>query len=297
MSFATIRQQRTINQPAEVSGFGLFGGADVLLRFLPADIDHGIAFQRTDVKNSKPIAATIDNLTPSHRRTVISKDGVKVEMIEHVMAALAGLQIDNCLIEIDNSEVPGLDGSCKEICDRLLDAGIVEQDARRSARSIHSISRVKSDDGHAEIMLRPHVRPTQAVTYLLDYGHRSPVPPQMFSTEVTPESFVRDIAFARTFVLESEIEALQAAGYGKNVTAQNLLVFRDDGTIVDNHLRAPNECVRHKILDCIGDFALLGTDIHGHFSAWRSGHSMNHRTVSHLQNAELSEPKNQLKMA
>lgn len=297
MSVASIRQQRTINTPAEIFGFGLFGGQDVSLRFLPADVNHGIAFQRTDIKDSKPISATIENLEPSHRRTVIAKDGVRVEMIEHVMAALAGLQIDNCLIEINNSEVPGLDGSCREICDRLLEAGIIEQDADRQALSIHWISQQKSDNGHAEIMIRPHLRHIEAITYHLDYGHRSPIPPQMFSTEVTPESFVRDIAFARTFVLESEVQALKAAGYGKNVTSDNLLVFRDDGSIIDNHLRAPNECVRHKILDCIGDFALLGCDIYGHFTAWRSGHAMNHQTVSYLRNIMVSESRPQLKTA
>lgn len=289
MPVGTFRQQNTIAKPAEVRGFGMFAGADVSMRFLPADVDHGIAFLRTDVSDSSPIAATIDNLEPSHRRTVIASGGVRVEMIEHVMAALAGLQIDNCLIEIDSPEVPGLDGSCQEICDAILNAGIVAQDRPRKAVSVRVISHVKSDNCHAEIRIRPHVRRVEALTYHLDYGHRSPIPPQMFSTELTPESFVRDIAFARTFVMESEVERLKAAGYGQRVTAQNLLVYRDDGTIVDNQLRAPNECVRHKILDCIGDFALLGCDIYGHFSAWRSGHTLNHQAVSHLQGEVFDE--------
>ena len=297
MTVGTIRQQNTIAKPAEVSGFGLFGGADVSLRFLPAGVGHGIAFLRTDLNNSRPIAATIHNLDPSHRRTVIAHDGARVEMIEHVMAALAGLQIDNCLIEIDGAETPGLDGSSREYCDRLLNAGIVEQDQPRPALSVHKISHIKSSDGGAEILIRPHLRRVEAVTYHLDYGHRSPIPPQMFSTELTPESFVRDIAFARTFVMESEIESLKAAGYGHRATAQNLVVIRDDGTIVDNQLRATNECVRHKILDCIGDFALLGYDIYGHFSAWRSGHALNHQAVSHLLGAAFDESRPQQSVA
>ena len=132
-----------------------------------------------------------------------------------------------------------------------------------------------------------------AITYQLDYGDRSPIPPQNLTIEITPESFVREIAFARTFVLESEVAALQAAGYGRRVTHQTLLVFDANGRVIDNELRAPDEPVRHKILDCIGDFALIGADLRGYFNAYRSGHRHNHDLVRRIllthQSSQRSE--------
>src|SRR5690349_21797106 len=123
-----LRPQRTLRHSVETQGVGLFTGADVRLRFLPAPSDHGIAFLRTDVAGSLPIPARIEFVTSSPRRTAIARAGVQIEMIEHVMAALAGLQIDNCLIEVDGPEVPGFDGSCLDVCRLLMEAGFVEQD-------------------------------------------------------------------------------------------------------------------------------------------------------------------------
>lgn len=275
----SVRPQRTLRQATETQGVGLFMGADVRLRFLPAGTGHGIAFQRVDLAGSLPIPARIEFVTTSHRRTVIARDGVQVEMIEHVMAALAGLQIDNCLIEIDGPEVPGFDGSCRELCELLLAAGIVEQDQPRGIISLRTPVQVSAHKDDLELIARPMKHPGLAITYSLDYGERSPIPPQTLTVELTPESFVREIAFARTFVLESEVAELKAAGYGQRVSYQDLLVFNSHGEPIENELRAFNECVRHKILDCLGDFALIGADLHGYFSAHRSGHRQNHEIV------------------
>lgn len=287
------RSQRTLRQSVETQGVGLFTGTDARLRFLPAPPDHGIAFQRIDVCGSAPIPARIEFVVSSQRRTAIARDGVQVEMIEHVMAALAGLQIDNCLIEIDGPEVPGFDGSCREVCSLLLDAGIIEQNRQRELISLLMPVQVSANDGDVDIVARPMNFNGMAVTYQLDYGDRSPIPPQNLTIEITPETFVRDIAFARTFVLETEVVALQAAGYGRRVTHQDLLVFDAHGNVIGNELRAPDEAVRHKILDCLGDFALIGADLRGYFNAYRSGHRHNHDLVRRIllthQSSQCSE--------
>jgi UDP-3-O-[3-hydroxymyristoyl] N-acetylglucosamine deacetylase len=277
-----LRPQRTLRQSVETQGVGLFTGSDVRLRFRPAPADHGIAFQRVDVPGSSPIPARIEFVTSSPRRTAIARDGVQVEMIEHVMAALAGLQVDNCLIELDGPEVPGFDGSCLDVCRLLIEAGCVDQDRLREVISLRMPVQVSADECEVEVSARPMNHCGLAITYQLDYGDRSPIPPQNLTAEITPESFVRDIAFARTFVLESEVSALRAAGYGQRMTTRDLLVFDASGNVIDNELRAPDEPVRHKILDCLGDFALIGSDLRGYFNAYRSGHRHNHDIVRRI---------------
>lgn len=269
------RLQRTIARPAEYHGFGFLTGADVTLRFLPADENTGIQFQRVDLSGTRPIPATLDSVVPRQRRTAISNGAATVELVEHVMAALAGLQIDNCLVQVNAPECPGGDGSCLDFVKVLLDAGIDEQSAQRDLIVIHESTSVRGGDDHSEISAGPVFRRTLVVSYELDYGPRSPIKPQLLTFEFFPESFVTNVAYARTFILESEIAALKAMGYGSRVTPADLLVFGAEG-VIGNELRAPDECVRHKILDCIGDFALLGCDIHGHFRAYRSGHNLNH---------------------
>lgn len=276
------RPQRTIDRPATCQGFGFLTGADVTLSFLPADENTGIRFQRIDQAGGKPVLACLDNVVPRQRRTAISNGESTIELVEHVMAALAGLQIDNCLVQLNAPEPPGADGSCLPFVQTLLEAGICQQTALRPIHVVHSEAQTDSTDDGAEICVGPVFRRTLVVSYELDYGPRSPIKPQLFTYEFTPETFVTTIAFARTFILESEVAALKAMGYGSRVTEKDLLIFGPDG-VIGNQLRAPDECVRHKILDCIGDFALLGCDIHGHFRAYRSGHNHNHAICQLIQ--------------
>jgi UDP-3-O-acyl N-acetylglucosamine deacetylase len=278
------RQQRTLRGEIETAGIGFLTGADVTLRFLPAPPDHGISFQRVDCRGSAPIPARIEYAVPRERRTAIAAGGVAVEMIEHVMAALAGLQVDNCLVQLDAPEPPGFDGSCRAMADCLLSVGFVEQEATRQKLVIENTVRAGSQRGGSEIIARSLARRGMAISYHLDYGQHSPILPELLTLEITPETFVSELAFARTFVLESEVQALQAQGYGRRTTAQDLLVFGPDG-VIDNELRTPDECVRHKILDCVGDFALLGCDVWGYFNAHRSGHQLNRDIVQRLQMA------------
>lgn len=269
------RRQRTIARPAEFQGFGFLTGADVTLRFLPASENTGLRFQRVDLPGTEPIPATLDYVIPRQRRTAISNGAATVELIEHVMAALAGLQIDNCLVQVNATECPGADGSSLAFVQTLLDAGIIEQSAYRDVLVVHEACLARGDDDRSEISAGPVFRRTLVISYELDYGPRSPIKPQLLTFEFSPEAFVTSLAFARTFILETEIAALKSQGYGTRVTPADLLVFGPSG-VIGNELRTPDECVRHKILDCIGDFALLGCDIHGHFRAYRSGHNVNH---------------------
>ena len=269
------RRQRTIARPAEYHGFGFLTGADVTLRFLPAEEDFGVAFQRVDLPGTPPIPATLEHVVPRQRRTAISNGAASVELIEHVMAALAGLQIDNCLVQLDAPEAPGADGSSLDFVKTLLDADFDEQSAPREIHVIGDSFSVRGDDDRSEISVGPVFRRTLVVSYELDYGPRSPIKPQLLTFEFSPETFVTDLAFARTFILESEIASLKSQGYGSRVTAADLLIFGPAG-VIGNELRTADECVRHKSLDCLGDFALLGCDLHGHFRAYRSGHNLNH---------------------
>lgn len=277
------RPQRTIARETIVRGVGFLTGADITLRFLPAPVHHGIAFQRLDCAGTAPVPARIENAIPRKRRTAIESQGVTIEMTEHVMAALAGLQVDNCLVQIDAPEPPGCDGSALDFSRALLDAEFVEQDAPRARLTVTNDTLADSSDGACEVIasspLRPHAL---TISYRLDYGADSPIPVQDLTLDITPDSFIRQIAPARTFILESEVKALQAQGYGRRTTARDLLVFGDDG-VIDNQLRIEDECVRHKILDCLGDFALIGCDLAGHFEATRSGHELNREVIRRLR--------------
>lgn len=281
------RNQRTIRNETTTQGVGFLTGADVTLRFLPAPENHGIVFQRVDLNDRPCVPATHEFLVPRQRRTGISGNGATIELVEHVMSALAGLQIDNCLIEINAPETPGFDGSCKAVVDALLIAGTEEQSAGKPLLRVSEPLHVIAEDS-STIDARPFGRDGLTITYLLDYGPNSFIPAQTYTINVTPESFVNEICFARTFILDSEIASLKALGYGPRTTAKDLLVFTADG-VLDNELKAADECARHKILDCIGDFALTGCDVQGYFNAWRTGHQTNHQIMRQLHDAEADE--------
>ncbi|MFP6762652.1 MAG: UDP-3-O-acyl-N-acetylglucosamine deacetylase, partial [Planctomycetaceae bacterium] len=252
--------------------------------------DHGIVFQRVDLPGRPCVPASLDSLIPRQRRTGIAQDGVTIELVEHVLAALAGLHVDNCLVQLDAPETPGFDGSCQAVVDCLFAADFEQQGVEKPLLVIDREYTLTDSDG-STIEAKPSGRPCLAMTYQLDYGPTSPVFAQSFSVELTPETFAAEIAFARTFILESEVAALKAQGLGRRTTAKDLLVFGEQG-IIENEMRAAEECARHKILDCVGDFALTGCELHGFFTAWRTGHRMNHelmKAVCHARNSADGE--------
>ncbi len=275
------RAQRTLRREATASGIGFVTGADVSLRFVPAPANSGIVFQRVDLAGKPMIPATLDNLVPRSRRTGIGANGASVDLIEHVMAALAGLQVDNCLVQVDAPEMPGFDGSCLPVVDCLMQADFETQAAIKPQLVVTEPRTLQGEDGSLLKAKPPIGRGGLTITYLLDYGLNSVIHPQLHTFNLTPEGFVNEIAFARTFVLESEVTVLKAQGIGKRSTAKDLLVFGANG-VIDNEMKTADECARHKLLDCIGDFALTGCDIQGFFHAWRTGHRQNHELMKQL---------------
>lgn len=295
-----LPKQRTLARPATVAGIGFFTNADVTATFLPAEPDSGILFVRADLPDRPEIPATIAHAVERHRRTALEKNGASVELTEHLLAALAGLEIDNCIVELDGPEPPGGDGSARHFVDALLAAEIVEQDQFAAVFGVTSRLVVELPGGAGSVRAEPVAAPlagrlhrkraagpgaptaSQCVLrYELDCGPGSPIPPQSAELALTPEAFATEIAGARTFILESEIEALRSRGYGKKVTLGDLLVFGQAG-VIGNALRADNECARHKLLDCIGDFALVGGRLAGRFTATRTGHAANRELVRRM---------------
>ena len=274
------RRQRTIARAAEVRGVGFFHGADVAVRFHPAEPDAGIVFQRADLPGRPTIPARVDSVVPSQRRTTIRRGGASVEMIEHVMAALAGLQIDNAIVEIDAGECPGCDGSSQAFVEALDRAGIVEQDQKRPTLTVREPISIREGDAVLAIH-PPGSSGGLTLSYHLDYGREAPIPAQSFCVGLSADSFRTEVASSRTFLLETEALALCAAGIGVRTTEADLLLFGRNG-VVGNELRYPDECARHKVLDLVGDLALIGVDLHGFVVAYRSGHQTNASLVRRL---------------
>ena len=271
--------QQTIAVPTQVQGVGYWSGLDVNVEFHPAEPNTGIVFVRRDLKGSPRIPALVDFRTDTPRRSDLECDGVKVEMIEHVMAALSGLGIDNCEIHVTQSEMPGCDGASRMFVNALQTSRIVQQSVTRRPHMVLAPLRV--GDERCWIEVKPAYDGRTTLTYDLDYGAGSPIHRQCMSIELTPENFVREIAPARTFLLKSEADAILAMGIGTKTSPKDLLVFDENGPI-GNKLRFENECVRHKLLDMIGDLALAGCRLTGHFRAYRTGHHHNAMLVKQI---------------
>ncbi len=272
----TTRNQRTLAAPAAVEGFGYWDGKDVRVEFRPAEPHSGVVFVRRDLEGCPRIPANISCRVEQPRRISLRKGEAGVEMIEHVMAALAGLQIDNCEVWVDGHEMPGCDGSSRPFVEAIDAVGTVEQPAQRARRIVRRVIRLGSADSWIEA--RPPRASETLLRYQLDYGPDSPIGRQTLEVAPTPDAFRAQLAPCRTFLLKAEADWLLAQGLGHRVGCHDLLIFGDDGPI-DNPLRFPDECVRHKLLDMLGDLALAGCDLVGRFCAYRSGHRLNAEMV------------------
>lgn len=273
------RFQRTLASSVSVEGVGYWSGKSNCVEFRPAPIDAGITFVREDLPSRPRVPALVSNRIEVPRRTNLTVGGATVEMVEHVLAALSGMQVDNCEVAVVSPEMPGLDGSAAAYVEAIRQAGIVQQDAVRRLLVISEIVRVGDDEAWVEA--RPSSKLQLDFKYRLDYGFNSPIGRETLSGTLTPKFFENDLASARTFVLESEAEWLRSQGLCKQVSFQDLVVFGEEGPI-ENELRFEDECVRHKSLDLIGDFALAGCDIAGSVIAYRSGHRLNAELVKQL---------------
>jgi UDP-3-O-acyl N-acetylglucosamine deacetylase len=225
------------------------------------------------------IQAAINNRADGPRRTTLSVNGTAVDMVEHILAALAGLQIDNCAVFVDRAEMPGLDGSSQPFVEALLQAGIREQEQRRNQLVITDTIRV--GDSESWLEASPLESGNCELRYELSYPDDPSIGDQSAEIVLTPESFCNQLAAARTFVTRSEAELLRRQGLGRRVNFSDILVFDEHGP-VQNTLRYPDECARHKLLDMVGDFALSGLDLCGRITAHRSGHRLNAELVRQL---------------
>lgn len=266
------RYQRTLAGPADVTGVGFITGTAVRLRVRPAAPHTGVVFARADLPGTPLVPARVAQVTDTRRRTTLGPPAAGVTLVEHVLAALAGLRIDNCQIELDGPEPPGLDGSALGFVRSLSAVGAVNQPARRPILAVtHPV--VVCKDG-ASIGLHPATDDTLRATYTLDYGLTAPIPRQAVTVAVRPDTFARELAGCRTFLLKHEAELLRAQGIGKHLSPKEVLVFDGAGPI-DNRVRFADEPARHKLLDLVGDLSLCGFDLAGHVVAYRSGHSLN----------------------
>lgn len=266
-----VPMQQTIAGRAVVEGFGYWSGRDVRVEFRPAPPGAGVTFVRSDLGARSRIPARVDLRVEVPRRSNLRFGRAEVHMVEHVLAALAGLNIDNCEVWINQPEMPGCDGSSAAFVDSLLRIGLAPQGA--DAVCMRVAEPVRVTEGNSWIEARPSAKGEFSIEYQLEYPKHRAVGRQVARLVLTPDRFRSELAPCRTFVLQSEADALKQQGLGLRVTPRDLLVFGDEGPI-DNRLRFPNECARHKALDVLGDLALAGCRMIGEFTAHRSGHRL-----------------------
>ncbi|MCA8938558.1 MAG: UDP-3-O-[3-hydroxymyristoyl] N-acetylglucosamine deacetylase [Planctomycetes bacterium] len=271
--------QHTIAKPFTLEGVGLHQGTASSVTIKPAPANAGFMFRRVDLPHQPEVALAIENLGEAKRRTQLQDGDALVHTTEHLIAGLYGSGIDNALIEIHGEEPPALDGSAREFAERTLAAGRVAQGVARKLIKPRASFRVGTKDEWIEVA--PGTGGFEVV-YHLDYN-MDLVPVQTVVYAWSTDNFLEDIAPARTFCLEVEAKALQAAGFGRGANTKNTLVIGEEG-VLDNELRFSDEYARHKILDLVGDFALLGARLDAKVTSWRGGHALNHQAVKRLLN-------------
>jgi UDP-3-O-[3-hydroxymyristoyl] N-acetylglucosamine deacetylase len=270
-------RQRSLKQRASLQGVGLHSGKNVKLTLAPAPADSGITFVRTDVSPRVEVPALAEYVVDTMLNTSLGRGGVRVGTVEHLLAALAGSAIDNARIEVEGAEVPILDGSCAPWVTLIQEAGVRELRANR--RFLLVREPVCVQDGDKQARLLPARRFT--ISYTIDFRHPL-ISDQSFKLEVGERSFQKEIARARTFGFKRDVEKMHRAGLALGGSLDNAVVVDDFHILNPDGLRWPDEFVRHKILDAVGDLALLGMPIIGHFAAVKSGHALNHALVRKL---------------
>jgi UDP-3-O-[3-hydroxymyristoyl] N-acetylglucosamine deacetylase len=263
--------QRTVAKPVNCSGVGVHSGKKVNLTIKPAPPNHGIKFIRTDLLDCPVISAHFNMVVDTSLATVIGFEGFIVSTIEHLMASFAGLSIDNALVEIDSYEMPIMDGSAYPFTYMLKASGIKELDTPRYFFVIKEPIELKKDGK----MVGVYPCSTYKITCTIEFDHPL-IGTQSYSVDVSDHIWESEISKARTFGFLHEYEYLKKYGLARGVTLENVIAIDDKDVINEGGLRYRDEFVRHKILDCIGDFSLLGMPILGHVVAEKSGHAFNH---------------------
>jgi UDP-3-O-[3-hydroxymyristoyl] N-acetylglucosamine deacetylase len=271
--------QNTLAEETLFQGVGLHSGAKISVRLKPARPDSGILFRRVDLPGHPVIAARYHHVVDTRLATTIGSEGVQVSTIEHLMAAFWGAGVDNALVELDGSEVPILDGSAAPYLKVLGRAGISAQAVPRRVLRVERTVLVR--DGDAYIKVTPAHR--FSVSYRIDFPHPL-VGMQEFFYEYSQASFHREIAHARTFGFLKDVEKLQSMGLARGGSLDNALVFDDYTVLNQDGFRYSNECVRHKVLDLLGDLSLAGMPLIGSFEVHKAGHSLHNRLLREIFN-------------
>ena len=275
--------QQTLNRPASFSGIGLHSGNRVNMTFLPAPANSGVRFRRVDLEGKPEIEARVENVGETARSTTLAKGNVKIHTVEHVLASLAGCGIDNAVVELDASEPPIADGSSREFCKIIQDAGIAPLAEKREPYS--PSEPIELQMGETMMSLFPDDVFKISCTSTDKKGRFT----QFFSTEITPKAWEKELSHARTFCFYEEIEFLIKNGLIKGGSLENAIVIRDDAVLTTEPLRYPDEFVRHKMLDIVGDMSLLGRPIRGHLIAVKPSHAANCELVRQIV-AQMQRP-------
>jgi len=277
--------QKTLQTSVSCQGVGLHSGDKITMTLCPADSDSGITFIRTDLDGQdNVIPAAFDNVADTRLCTVIANEaGASVGTIEHVMSALRAMNIDNVTIEIDGGEVPIMDGSALPFVEMITEAGIETQAA--PLRSIKILREVRYEEDGKWVSLKPS--DVACFEGVIDFA-QPVIGQQKYSLSLLNGNFLHDIASARTFCFEKEVEAMRAAGLARGGSLDNAIVLTDTSVINEDGLRYDNEFIRHKLLDAIGDLYLAGAPIIGAYESYKAGHYMNNQ----LLHALFSDPDN-----
>jgi UDP-3-O-[3-hydroxymyristoyl] N-acetylglucosamine deacetylase len=264
-------EQRTVRTAVTCEGVGLHSGKKVRMTIRPAPVNHGIRFRRVDLIGTPDVRAQFNRVVDTSLATVIGNDGCIVSTIEHLMATFAGLSIDNALVELDAYEVPVMDGSAGPFTRMIVEGGIQNQKVARH----YFVLKEKIELKEGEKSVTVHPSDSFRITCSIEFKHPL-IGKQDFSFEVTDERFACEISNARTFGFLQEVEYLKRYGLAQGGSLDNAVVIDKDRIVNQDGLRYPDEFVRHKVLDCLGDFSLLGMPILGHLIVCRSGHQFNH---------------------
>lgn len=272
--------QRTLGCTTFVEGLGLHTGKVVPMWIHPAPPDHGIVFVRCDLRSKVRIPATLDFVVDTTLATTLGKDGEVLSTVEHLLSALWGTGVDNALVEVGGPEIPILDGSAAPFVRMIKEAGISLQPKARKYFVIRRPFHVKDKDRTVSLYPCPEF----IVSFSIDFDHPL-IGTQFFQLRLSDGNYERLISKARTFGFLRDVEYMKAMGYALGGSLDNAVVLDDTGILNPGGLRYPDEFVRHKILDCLGDLSLLGARIKGHLVAHRSGHSLNHKLLLQLVQA------------
>ncbi|MCI0671743.1 MAG: UDP-3-O-acyl-N-acetylglucosamine deacetylase [Myxococcaceae bacterium] len=273
MAISSINQ-RTLASPVSCTGIGLHSGAPVRLRLLPAPVDTGIVFVRTDLEPAVAIPALADFVTDTALATTLGHRGARVATVEHLLSALAGMGIDNVRVEVNGPEVPIMDGSAGPFAALVREAGVREQEEPKSFLVIKRTVTVK--DGDKEATLAPSHRFRVSAT--VDFRHPL-ISDQELELELSENTFAKDISRARTFCFRRDVEKMQELGLARGGSLENAIVVDEFSILNPGGLRFPDEFVRHKVLDAIGDLSLFGRPVVGHLRVFKTGHALNQKLV------------------